>query len=86
MKVPIGSKVVATVRFAVTVTTQTPVPLHNPPGDQNAAEPTAGIGVRVKVDPLATVTEHVVPQSIPGGLLVTIPEPLPDVTTASVNT
>src|SRR3989442_1350579 len=46
VKVPIGSKVVATVRFAVTGTRQTPVPLHNPPRDQNAAEPTAGIGGR----------------------------------------
>jgi len=75
-----------TVTFAVTVRMQTPVPLHNPPADQNAAEPVAGVGVRVMVVPLATDTEHVVPQSIPFGVLVTVPEPLPDVTTPSVKT
>src|SRR2546425_914000 len=78
VKIPIGSKVTVTVRFAVTVTLQTPVPLHKPPADQNAAEPAAGVGVRVMVVPLATVTEHVVPQLIPSGVLVTVPEPLPD--------
>jgi len=74
-----------TVTFAVTVTLQAPVRLHKPPADQNAAEPAAGIGVRITVVPLVTVTEHVVPQSSPGGVIVTVPEPLPDVTTASVN-
>ena len=45
-------------------------------------EPTAGAAVSVTLVPLATVTWHVPPQSMPAGL-VTEPVPVPVVATVS---
>jgi hypothetical protein len=47
-------------------------------------EPAAGVAVRVTAAPLVNAAEHVVPQEIPAGLLVTVPLPVPDRETVSV--
>ncbi len=47
-------------------------------------EPAAGVAVRVTVVPLGKAAEHMVPQSIPAGLLVTLPLPLPALVTVRV--
>ena len=73
------------VTFGGPLTEQGPVPLQPPPLQPAKTEPGAAVAANVTGVPLVTVTEHVVPQSSPGGVIVTVPEPLPDVTTASVN-
>jgi hypothetical protein len=51
---------------------------EQPPPDQPAnADPAAGDSVRVTTVPSSNACEHVAPQSIPDGLLVTEPEPDP---------
>ena len=40
-------------------------------------EPAAGAAVRVTDVPLLKLAEHVLPQLIPAGLLVTVPVPVP---------
>jgi hypothetical protein len=58
------------------VTAHAPVPLHAPLHPANV-EPTAGVAVRITGVPAAYVAEHVAPQLIPAGLLVTVPSPVP---------
>ena len=53
-----------------------PVPLHAPLHPANA-EPAAGVAVSCTDVPEAKFALHVVPQLIPAGLLVTVPEPVP---------
>jgi len=45
-------------------------------------EPVAGVGVRVTTVPESKSAVQVDPQSIPEGLLATVPEPLPGLVTA----
>ena len=73
-----------TVVAAVSVTVQVPVPEQPPPLQPLNVEPVAGAAVRVMAVPLANAAEHVVPQEIPAGLLVTVPVPVPDLLTVSV--
>jgi hypothetical protein len=61
-------------------TVQIDVPLHAPLQPSNV-EPGAAAAVSVTLAPLPKLAEHVEPQSIPAGSLVTPPEPLPDVVT-----
>ena len=64
------------------VTTHAPVPEQSP--DQPAKRlPAAGVGVRATVVPTWKPAEHAVPQSMPGGLLVTVPAPEPSAETVS---
>src|ERR1700751_3041258 len=60
----------------VNVTLQAPVPVHAPDQPANV-EPALGAAVSVTMAPLVKLALHVVPQSIPAGLLVTVPAPVP---------
>ena len=62
---------------AVSVTVQVPVPEQPPPLQPEKVEPAAGVAVRVMAVPLANAAEHVAPQAMPTGLLVTVPLPAP---------
>jgi hypothetical protein len=77
-------KVAVTVVAAVNVTTHVPVPVHPPPLHPVNVEPSAGLAISVTCVPLAKLAEHVDPQLIPDGLLVTVPDPVPALVTASV--
>ena len=68
---------------ALTVTVQMPVP-EQAPLQLAKDEPAAGVAVRVMAVPGVTGCEQVVPQSMPAGLLVTVPEPVPLLVTDSV--
>jgi len=71
--------------FVLTVTVQGPVPRQLDPVQPAKDEPAAGVAVRVTTVPLANDTEQLVPQLIPAGLLVTVPDPDPLLLTVSVN-
>jgi hypothetical protein len=63
---------------AFIVTTQVPVPEQPPPLQPANVEPVEDAAVRVTTVPLANDDWQVNPQSIPPGLLVTVPDPMPD--------
>jgi hypothetical protein len=65
------------------VTLQAPVPLQAPPQPANV-EPESGVATKLTTVPLAKLAEHVVPQEIPEGVLVTVPVPVPLLETVSV--
>jgi hypothetical protein len=69
-------KVAVTVRAALIVTVQLPVPLHEPLQPANV-EPAAALAVSVTCVPVANVLVHVAPHEIPAGALVTVPVPDP---------
>ena len=71
--------------LALIATTHAPVPLHPLPLHPPKVDPDAGAAVNVTVVPDAKGKLHVVPQSIPAGLLVTVPIPTPFLVTARVN-
>ena len=60
----------------VNVTLQVPVPVQAPDQPANV-EPAFGAAVSVTMVPLVKLALHVAPQSIPAGLLVTVPAPVP---------
>lgn len=62
---------------ALTVTVQLPDPEQPPPLQPAKVEPELAAAVKVTCVPEVKSAEHVAPQSIPAGLLVTVPEPLP---------
>ena len=74
-------------KFAVTVvpadnvTEQEPVPEQPPPLQPVKVEPAADAAVRLTTP--EKLPEHEVPQVIPAGALVTVPLPVPVLTTAS---
>src|SRR5207245_624798 len=70
-------KLAFTACAALIVTTQVPVPLHPAPLQPVNTEPLAGAAVKVTDVPLANEALHVAPQSMPAGLLVSVPLPLP---------
>src|SRR5215510_2737380 len=76
-------KVAVTVCGAFTVRLQVPVPVQLPLQPLKD-EPAAGVAVRVTPVPLANAAEHVTPQLMPAGELVTVPVPAPAVLTLSV--
>ena len=78
------AKVAITVVAALSVTVHVPVPEQPPPLQPVKVEPAAGVAVKVTAAPLANAEEHVAPQEIPAGLLVTVPVPAPDLLTVSV--
>lgn len=65
------------------VTLQAPVPLQAPPQPANV-EPQSGAAAKLTTVPLAKLAEHVVPQEIPEGVLVTAPVPVPLLDTVRV--
>ena len=59
------------------LTVQAAVPVQAP--DQPVkVEPEAGVAVRVTEVPLPKLAVQVEPQSMPAGLLVTVPAPVPE--------
>lgn len=69
-------KVAVTEVLAFKVTVQVFVPVQ-PPDHPAKLEPVAGVAVRVTAVPALKLAEHVVPQLMPLGLLVTVPLPVP---------
>ena len=69
--------VAVTVVAAESVTVQAPVPEHPPPLQPVKVEPAAGVAVNVTAVPLIKLAEHVAPQVMPAGELVTVPLPVP---------
>jgi hypothetical protein len=69
-------KVAVTVRAAVIVTVQLPVPVHAPLQPANV-EPDAALARSVTCVPAVYVLVHVAPHEIPAGELVTVPVPEP---------
>ena len=76
------SKVAVTDTVALIVTLQGPVP-EQAPLQPAKVEPEAGEAVSVTVAPGSNTVEHTLGQSIPEGLVVTVPVPLPDSATVS---
>jgi hypothetical protein len=76
--------VAVTVVAALSVTVQVPVPEQPPPLQPLNVDPAAGAAVKVTPVPLANAAEHVAPQEMPAGLLVTVPLPVPVFETVSV--
>jgi len=76
--------VAVTVCAAFTVTVQVPVPVQPPPLQPVNVEPAAGAAVKVTAVPLANGDAQVVPQEMPAGALVTVPDPVPALVTVSV--
>lgn len=70
--------------LALITTVHVPVPLHPLPLQPAKVEPVAGLAVNVTEVPLVNGKLHVVPQSIPAGLLVTVPSPTPALVTVRV--
>jgi len=69
--------------FPLIVSVQVPVPEQSPDQPMNL-EPAAALAVSVTGVPPLNCAVQVVPQLIPAGELVTVPEPLPDFATVSV--
>src|SRR5688572_20993352 len=74
------SKAALTVRAALIVTTQEPVPVHAPLQPVNVL-PVPGFAESVTGVLKSYTAEQVAPQLIPEGLLVTVPRPVPDLVT-----
>lgn len=70
------ANVAVTLCADVMLTVQLPVPLHAPLQPVKVL-PVAGVAVRVTLAPLVKNALHVLPQSMPAGLLVTMPIPVP---------
>ncbi len=66
-----------TVRSEFIVTLQLRVPEQPPPDQPVKVEPDAALAVRVTAVPGLKLAEQVLPQLIPAGELVTVPEPVP---------
>ena len=69
-------KVAVTLRASDMLTVQEPVP-EQAPEKPAKVEPAAAVAVRLTVVPEAKLAEQVVPQSMPAGLLLTEPLPVP---------
>src|SRR5439155_26050177 len=77
-------KVAVTPCAALIVTEHAPVPEQPPPLQPVNVDPAAGAAVRETDAPVVKGAEHVAPQEMPAGLLVTVPVPVPDFETVSV--
>ncbi len=72
----VALKVAVTETSAFNVTEHVPVPAQAPLQPANV-EPAAGAAVMVTAVPAVKDFEHVAPQLIPAGTLVTVPDPVP---------
>jgi hypothetical protein len=72
-----GLNVAVTPSAALIVTTQLPVPLHPAPLQPPNVLPVFGDSFSVTIVPLAKFAVHVLGQTIPAGVLVTVPLPVP---------
>ena len=63
------------------VIVQGSVPEHPPPDQPVKVDPAPAEAVRVTLVPVVKFALHVEPQLIPGGALVTVPSPVPDLET-----
>ena len=79
------AKFAVTNAFAFITTVHVPVPVQAPPLHPVNTLPLAGDAVKVTLVPELKLTEHVAPQLIPAGELVTVPLPVPAFDTDSVN-
>jgi len=70
--------------LAVTVNVQVPVPVHPPPLQPAKFDPVDAVAVSVTELPVANEALQVAPQSMPDGLLVTVPVPVPTLLTVRV--
>jgi hypothetical protein len=73
------------VNVAAVSTIQVPVPTQPPPLHPIKVEPELLVAVRVTVVPFRKVSLQVVPQSIPGGSDMTVPDPVPTFATTKLN-
>src|SRR4030095_7946049 len=78
------AKVAVTERAALIVMVQVPVPVQAPL-QAVKVEPAAAAAVRLTMVPFVNEAEHVAPQEIPAGVLVTVPVPMPDLVTVRVS-
>jgi hypothetical protein len=79
-----GTNVAVTAVLELTVTVHVPVPAHAPPLQPVNTDPLVAAAVNVTLVPELNNAEHVAPQLIPDGELVTVPEPVPAFVKASV--
>jgi hypothetical protein len=79
------AKSALTVRAALMVTVQVPVPEQPPPLQPVNVAVEEGMAVKVTSVPLLNDAEHVAPQLIPAGELVTVPGPKPERSAVSTN-
>ena len=77
-------KVAVTVAAALIPTVHVRLPPQPPPLQPVKVEPAAGVAVKVTKEPAANEAEHVLPQEMPAGALLTVPVPVPDLLTVSV--
>jgi hypothetical protein len=83
VSVRFASKFAVTDVAAVIATTQVPVPEQPPPDQPVKTEPLSAAAVSVTEVPCGNVVEHVAPQVMPAGALVTEPVPVPVLLTVS---
>src|SRR6185312_7498320 len=77
-------KLAVTAFAAVMVTRHSLEPLmESQPVQTAASEPAAGVPFSVTAVPWSKAASHSVPQLMPAGMLVTVPEPVPDLVTFS---
>src|SRR5882672_10410642 len=72
-----ATKVAVTVVAAAAVTVHGRMPLQPAPLQPANTEPAAGVAVRITLVLEVKAPLHVAPQSIPAGLLATVPVPVP---------
>jgi hypothetical protein len=77
-------KLAVTVTSEFIVTVHPPVPLHPPPDQPVKKPPALGVATRLTASPALKLALQVVPQSMPAGLEVTVPVPVPDFVTVSI--
>jgi len=75
--------VAVTLRAWVILTVHWPVPLQPAPLQPVKVKPLAAVARKVTLWPWAKVALHVAPQVSPAGVLVTVPLPVPALTTVS---
>src|SRR6185436_12493922 len=80
---PVSLNVEVTDVAALAASAHVPAPEQAPPQPAKK-EPAAGVAVRVRTEPGVTDCEHVAPQLMPAGALVTVPVPDPFLATESV--
>ena len=80
-----GGALKVAVTVAPSLTVHVPVPPHAPPLHPPKVDPFAAAAVSVTLVPKANDAEQVVPQLMPAGVEVTVPEPVPAFFTVSPN-